>query len=97
MSAPLLSPVIDETTDVVIEPDLPWNTFLWNDPVTPVPVVVLVIQDIFGYSLERAQQLMLTAHRHGKAVVFTGTLHEAEAYCVKLHAAGLQATIAQDS
>lgn len=96
MSMPLISPMPTSVIDEVSEPDHPWNLFLWNDPVTLMAVVVRALRRVFGYSEEKAEQLMLVAHLENKVVVFTGTREEAEAKCVQLHAAGLMATIAKD-
>lgn len=79
------------------ENDTPYNIFLWNDPITPMVVVTRALKKIFGYSTEKATAMMEAAHNDGKAVVYTGEKNKAESYCVKLHAAGLQATIAKDA
>ena len=75
----------------------PWNVVVWNDPVTPMPVVVAVFKRIFGYSNNKCTHLMLTVHHEGRAVVWSGRRERAESYCVKLQVAGLQATVEQDS
>jgi ATP-dependent Clp protease adaptor protein ClpS len=78
------------------EKDQPYLLFLWNDPITPMQVVTRVLKKLFGFSTDKAMELMLTAHQEGKAVVFTGKKEEAEKYCIQLQAAGLQASIAKD-
>jgi len=77
--------------------DVPWNVFLWNDPVTPMNVVTLALKKIFGYPKEKSEQLMLEAHHNGKVVVWTGEQSLAQGFCIQLHTCGLQATIAKDS
>lgn len=74
----------------------PWNVVVWDDPVTPMTVVVVVFKKIFGYSDNKATQLMMTVHHEGKAVVWSGERDRAQRYCVKLQVAGLQSTIEQD-
>jgi ATP-dependent Clp protease adaptor protein ClpS len=73
-----------------------WNVVVWNDPVTPMTVVVVVFKRIFGYSNNKCTQLMLTVHHEGRAIVWSGQRERAESYCVKLQVAGLQATVEQD-
>ena len=92
----IIRPDLDQELDQRSETEPPYHVFLWNDPVTPMQVVTRALKQIFGFSAEKSQQLMLTAHVEGKAVVFTGAHDEAESYCVKLHAAGLMATIGKD-
>jgi len=70
---------------------------VWNDPVTPMTVVVVVFRKIFGYPNNKCTQLMLQVHHEGRAVVWSGQRPRAESYCVKLQAAGLQATVEQDT
>jgi ATP-dependent Clp protease adaptor protein ClpS len=59
--------------------------------------VTFVFQDVFGYSREKAQRLMMNVHQLGKAVVSTGTREQMERDVTLLHAAGLWATLAHDS
>lgn len=73
----------------------PWNVVVWNDPVTPMSVVVVVFRRIFGYSTNKCTHLMLTVHHEGRAVVWSGQRERAESYCVKLQVAGLQSTVEQ--
>jgi ATP-dependent Clp protease adaptor protein ClpS len=73
----------------------PWNVVVWDDPVTPMSVVVVIFRKIFGYATERATHLMLTVHHEGRAIVWSGHRERAEGYCVQLHSHGLQATIEQ--
>lgn len=75
----------------------PWNVVVWNDPVTPMTVVVAVFRRIFGYSNNKCTQLMLSVHHEGRAIVWSGHRERAESYCVKLQVAGLQSTVEQDA
>ena len=70
-----------------------WDVVVWNDPVTPMKVVVVIFKRIFGYANNRCTQLMLTVHHEGRAVVWTGAHERAESYVAKLQAAGLRATV----
>lgn len=77
--------------------DLPYHVFLWNDPVTPMQVVVLVLKRVFGYDEPKATELMLVAHRKGKAVVWTGARDPAVRYSIQLGTAGLHSTVGKDT
>ena len=60
-------------TDDVVEPDYPWVVIVWNDPINLMSYVVLVLQKLFGYSRDKATQLMLDVHHKGRAVVSNGS------------------------
>lgn len=92
--------VSDETqtqTSVGTITQRPWNVIVWDDPVTPMSVVVVIFRKIFGYPNNKATQLMLTVHHEGRAIVWSGSLDRAQGYCVKLQVAGLLSTIERDS
>ena len=73
--------------------DKPWIVIVWNDPVNLMSYVVLVLQELFGYSREKATRLMLEIHHDGKSVVSDGTREKCEADVARLHARGLWATM----
>jgi ATP-dependent Clp protease adaptor protein ClpS len=75
--------------------DLPWNVVVWNDPITLMSYVVLVFRRLFGYDEVKATTLMLQVHNEGKAVVATQPREQAEVSVARLHAFGLQATLAR--
>ena len=78
------------------EQDRPWIVVVWNDPVNLMTYVTYVFQKLFGYSLPKAERLMLQVHNEGKAIVSDGTREKAEADVARLHAHGLWATMQQD-
>jgi ATP-dependent Clp protease adaptor protein ClpS len=78
-----------------LEPDLPWVTVVWDDPINLMSYVTYVFQEVFGYSREHATELMLRVHNEGKAVVSSGTREEMERDVERLHAFGLWATLQQ--
>jgi ATP-dependent Clp protease adaptor protein ClpS len=95
MTSPQIAePDIDE--DIVVEPDTPWVVLVWNDPINLMSYVTMVFQKLFGYSLEKATELMLDVHQKGRAVVSTGTREKAEADVARLHEHGLWATMQKD-
>lgn len=75
--------------------DVPWNVVVWNDPVTLMSYVVLVLRRLFGFDLPTATRLMLQVHNEGKAIVATQPREQAETSVIRLHAFGLQATLAR--
>ena len=87
----------DVQTEDAVETKKPWNVIVWNDPVTPMTVVVVIFRKIFGYSNNKCTQLMLAVHHEGRALVWSGHRERAESYCVKLQVSGLQSTIEQDA
>jgi ATP-dependent Clp protease adaptor protein ClpS len=72
-----------------------WNVVVWNDPITLMSYVVLVFRRLFGYDHETATKLMLQVHNEGRAVVATQPREQAEVSVTRLHAFGLQATMAR--
>ena len=58
--------------------------------------VTFVFMELFGYSKERATELMLKVHNEGKAVVSTGSREEMERDVQRLHEYGLWATISRE-
>jgi ATP-dependent Clp protease adaptor protein ClpS len=58
--------------------------------------VTFVFQKLFGYSLEKATELMLDVHEKGRAVVSSGSRETAELHVFRLHEHGLWATMQQD-
>jgi ATP-dependent Clp protease adaptor protein ClpS len=88
---------VDRPSDeVVITPEVPWIVIVWNDPVNLMTYVTWVFQRLFGYSLQRATELMLDVHHRGKAVVAGGKREQCESHVARLHAYGLWATMQQD-
>lgn len=56
-----------------------YDVILFNDTVTPVPIVILVLVDAFNLSADRTMDVIFTAESKGKAVVGTypfGTANE---------------------
>lgn len=83
--------------DEVVEPDRPWRTIVWDDPINLMSYVTHVFMTVFGYSKQKATVLMLDVHECGKAVVSSGTRERMELDVAKLHGFGLWATLSQDS
>ncbi len=84
------------STDTRNDRDRLWNVIVWNDPVTLMSYVVFVLRKLFGYDEATATQLMMQVHEEGRSVVSSGPREKAEMDVHRLHAHGLQATLAQD-
>jgi ATP-dependent Clp protease adaptor protein ClpS len=84
------------TADEELEPDRPWIVLVWNDPINLMSYVTFVFQKVFGYSLAKAESLMLDVHEKGRAVVSSGSREKAELDVFRLHEHGLWATMQQD-
>ena len=84
-------------TDDVTAADRPWIVLVWNDPINLMSYVTFVLQKLFGYSLEKATELMLDVHTKGRAVVASDTRERAEMHVFRLHEHGLWATMQHDS
>jgi ATP-dependent Clp protease adaptor protein ClpS len=78
------------------EPDRPWITIVWNDPINLMSYVTHVFMTVFGYEKPKAEKLMMDVHRRGRAVVSTGTRERMELDVHILHGYGLWATLQQD-
>ena len=76
--------------------DRPWVTIVWNDPVNLMTYVTHVLMELFGYSRDKATQLMLQVHHEGRSAVSNGTREQMEADVARCHARGLWATLQRD-
>ena len=92
MVAPVETP---ETVDRP-DPDRPWVTLVWNDPINLMSYVTYVFQKLFGYDRTKATKLMLDVHHRGRATVSSGSREQMEHDVARLHAHGLWATLQQD-
>jgi ATP-dependent Clp protease adaptor protein ClpS len=93
MPAPQSAPAEVTETEAVAAADRPWVTIVWNDPINLMTYVTWVFQKLFGYSQEKAEELMLDVHHKGKATVTTGQRERMEHDASRLHAYGLWATV----
>ena len=82
--------------DHITEADRPWVVIVWNDPINLMSYVTWVLQKLFGYSVEKATELMLDVHHKGRAAVAEGTREQAEMHVFRLHEHGLWATMEHD-
>lgn len=87
----LPAPEIDRETFALA--DGPWQTVVWDDPVNLMSYVSYVFRTHFGFSRERAEELMLTVHHSGHAVVAEGARELMELHTQAMHDFGLFATV----
>jgi len=92
----MTAPAELDLPDVDTTLDRPWVAIVWNDPINLMSYVTFVLMELFGYSRDKATQLMLAVHHEGRAVVSNGTREQMEADVARLHAKGLWATLQQD-
>lgn len=91
------------TTEVEISPTVevdprdelapPWQVLVLNDPVNLMSYVTLILRRIFGYSEQKATELMLQVHHRGRAIVWTGEREKAELYVQQLQSHQLLAAM----
>jgi ATP-dependent Clp protease adaptor protein ClpS len=96
MTAPVIEQTVRPDSNETVEPDKPWVTIVWNDPINLMSYVTWVFQKLFGYDHEKAKRLMLDVHYKGRAAVSSGSREQMEHDVQRLHAAGLWATLQQD-
>ncbi|WP_299086905.1 ATP-dependent Clp protease adapter ClpS [uncultured Microbacterium sp.] len=70
-----------------------WQTVVWNDPVNLMSYVAHVFREYFGFTAERAENLMLAVHHDGHAVVAEGAREQMELHVQAMHDYGLWATV----
>ena len=88
----VVAPELEDLTAI----DRPWVVLVWNDPVNLMSYVTYVFQKLFGYSKEKATELMLDVHHKGRAVVASCGREEAEMHVFRLHEHSLWATMEHD-
>jgi len=84
---------IEEQIRAIFSGDTPWVTIVWDDPVNLMTYVTYVLMELFGFSKEKAHELMMKIHTEGKAIVSTGSREEMEHDVARLHEYGLWATL----
>ena len=87
----------EEETKASTELASAWNILVFDDPVNLMEYVTKVLQKVFAYPREQAEDLMLTIHTAGKALVWTGAREPAELYVQQLHSFQLQARLEKAS
>lgn len=91
----LTLPDIDLDHEVMVDPAKSWQTIVWDDPVNLMSYVSRVFRDYFGFTHEKAEELMLAVHNEGRAIVATGAREQMELHVQAMHGYGLWATVDQ--
>ncbi|MEY3636455.1 MAG: hypothetical protein RL147_884 [Actinomycetota bacterium] len=84
---------IEEELQAIFSGEVPWITIVWDDPVNLMTYVTYVLMELFGFSKEKATEIMMKIHTEGKAVVSTGSREEMERDVARVHEFGLWATL----
>ena len=87
MAETVVQPIIETKLEIL------WNVVVHNDPVNLMSYVTMVLQRIFDYSKQKAQEHMLEVHHEGRSIVWTGPREKAEFYVQQLHSYLLLATL----
>ncbi|MEN9698707.1 MAG: hypothetical protein RL448_662 [Actinomycetota bacterium] len=87
---------LEEELRAIFNADRLWVTVVWDDPVNLMSYVTFVFMELFGYSKDRATELMMKVHNDGRAVVSSGSREEMERDVQRLHEYGLWATISRE-
>jgi ATP-dependent Clp protease adaptor protein ClpS len=76
--------VIDEKISVKIEKPKKYNVIILNDDVTPMEWVIQVLRNVFHFSQPTAENITLTIHNEGSAVVGSYSYEIAEEKAVEV-------------
>jgi ATP-dependent Clp protease adaptor protein ClpS len=87
---------VEEVLDLSKFFDHLWVTIVWDDPVNLMNYVTYVFIKLFGFSKEKAHELMMQVHNEGKAVVASVNREEMERGVQSLHEHGLWATLQRE-
>lgn len=75
MPTTTMTPIVNDAVVVVdkvaMAPPRLWNVILYNDDVTSMEFVILVLMQIFHKSFEDAQDIMISIHETGKGIAGT--------------------------
>ncbi|CAB4568374.1 MAG: ATP-dependent Clp protease adapter ClpS [Actinobacteria bacterium] len=84
---------IEEELQAIFSGEVPWITIVWDDPVNLMTYVTYVLMELFGFSKDKATEIMMKIHTEGKAVVSSGSREEMERDVARVHEFGLWATL----
>lgn len=95
MTVLMSTPRVDEDIDRQerVDPDVPWQAVVWDDPVNLMSYVTHVFREYFGLPRADAERLMLAVHNQGRAVVAEGAREQMELHVQAMHDYGLWATV----
>ena len=70
---------LKENTQNIITDNSEYNVIIFNDDITPMEYVVIVLATVFHMDVEQAIHAMMNIHMSGQGVVDTTTLEDAYA------------------
>lgn len=93
VGAPTGGTAVVERADEQHQAQQPWVTLVWDDPVNLMSYVTHVFREYFGYSRDKAEQLMLQVHNEGRSAVSSGGREQMERDVAAMQGYGLWATL----
>jgi ATP-dependent Clp protease adaptor protein ClpS len=87
-AVPLPDVVPEQETETRTRRQPPYAVILHNDDTNSMDFVVMVLRKVFGYTVEKCVELMLEAHKKGKAAVWIGALEVAELKADQIRSCG---------
>ena len=87
-STPTPEVIPGEETETRTRRQPPYAVILHNDDTNGMDFVVMVLRKVFGYTVEKCVELMLEAHKKGRAVVWIGALEVAELKADQIRSCG---------
>ncbi len=97
MAATITMPNLEEElkkwTQEFKKPASSWQVVLYNDHVNTRDNVVLWLQKATGCSIERAAEIMATAHSQGRALCYGGDKEKCQEVAKFLRGKGLQVEV----
>ena len=85
---PEVLPDTDTDTESKTHRQPPYAVILHNDDINGMEFVIAVLRKVFGYTVEKCVDLMLVAHKTGRAVVWVGALEVAELKADQIRSCG---------
>jgi ATP-dependent Clp protease adaptor protein ClpS len=83
---PKARPEQDRETKTRRQP--PYAVVLHNDDLNGADFVVNVLRKVFGYTVEKSEELVMEAHKTGRSVVWVGAMEVAELKADQIHSCG---------
>ena len=77
-------PLLDE--EVMLIP--PYNVILWDSPDHSFEYVIVMMRELFNYTVEKAFEIAKIVDSTGKCIVWSGPLEHAEFHRDRIHAFG---------
>ena len=53
---------LEEELQAIFSGEVPWITIVWDDPVNLMTYVTYVLMELFGFSKDKATEIMMKIH-----------------------------------